>query len=68
MKALQKRFGKRVKMYRLKRRLSQEATAQKAGVSREYIARLEMGLHDPSLTTVAKLARVFKLRIATLIG
>ena len=68
MKRLTKQFGKRVKVYRMRKRWSQEVTAKKTGVTREYIARLELGLHDPSLTTVAKLARAFKVRIATLIG
>ena len=45
-----------VQKLRRKRRMSQAALATKAGYSREYVARLETGHHDPSLSTLMKLA------------
>jgi len=49
-------FGMRLKAMRIKRELSQDALAKKVGVTREYIARLEGGHHDPPLSTIEKLA------------
>lgn len=68
METLQQRLGKRVKRLRMKKQWTQEAVANKAGFSREYIARLEQGLHDPSLSTLAKLAMAFKVKIDILLG
>ena len=47
---------------------SQETVSKKTGFTREYIARLEQGRHDPSLSTLVKLAKVFKVKIDTLLG
>jgi transcriptional regulator with XRE-family HTH domain len=52
----------------MKKEWSQGAVASKTGFSREYIARLEQGLHDPSLSTLVKLARAFKVKIDILLG
>jgi transcriptional regulator with XRE-family HTH domain len=68
MRKLQERFGRRAKRFRLKKGWSQETVAKKTGFSREYVARLEQGLHNPSLSTLAKIAKVFKVRIDTLLG
>ena len=68
MNTLQQRLGKRVKRLRLTKGWSQEGVANKTGFSREYIARLEQGLHDPSLSTLAKLAKAFKVKMDTLLG
>ena len=58
----------RLKALRAERSLSQKALAKKVGVSREYIARLETGKHDPSLSTLNQLARALKIRVAELVG
>ena len=68
MSTIQQRLGKRVKRLRLAKGWSQEAVANKTGFTREYIARLEQGLHDPSLSTLAKLAKAFKVKMETLLG
>jgi transcriptional regulator with XRE-family HTH domain len=46
----------RLRTLRLRRALTQQQLAEKAGVSRPTIARLEAGLDDPYPTTVRKLA------------
>ena len=48
-----------MKLKRLRNRkgLTQEALARKAGVSLGYVARLEIGRHDPKLSTLKRLAR-----------
>jgi len=37
--------------------------AEQSGISREYIARLETGHHDPSLSTRVKLAKALKVKV-----
>ena len=52
----------RLKKVRAQRRLSQEELADKAGVSRQYLSRLEIGRHDPSLSTLVKLAKALRVK------
>ena len=57
----------RLKRLRTARRLTQDSLARKAGISREYIARLEGGRHDPSLSTLQKLAKALKVKVGDLL-
>jgi transcriptional regulator with XRE-family HTH domain len=59
--------AKRLRELRDRRGLSQRDLAEASGVSREYIARIELGQHDPTLSTLEKLARALKVRVARLI-
>ncbi len=68
MATRQQRFAKRAKRLRLQIGLTQDKIAKKTGLTREYIARLEQGIHDPSLSVLVKLARVLKVRIDKLIA
>jgi transcriptional regulator with XRE-family HTH domain len=52
---------------RTKRRLTQEALARRAGVSREHIARLEAALHDPRLSLLERIARALGVSLAILV-
>ncbi len=52
----------RLKQLRAARDMSQADLAERSGVSREYIARLETGHHDPSLSTLVKLAKALKVK------
>ena len=49
------------------RRLSQEALAKRAGISRGYLARREIGRHDPTVTTVRKLAKALDVPVMALL-
>jgi transcriptional regulator with XRE-family HTH domain len=60
-------FGMRLKHLRVERKLSQEALAAKVGVSREYIARLEGGHHDPPLSTLERLAKALNVKVGRLL-
>jgi transcriptional regulator with XRE-family HTH domain len=60
-------FGMRLKALRIAREMSQEMLARKVGVSREYVARLEAGQHDPPLSTIEKLAKALKVNVAALL-
>jgi transcriptional regulator with XRE-family HTH domain len=48
--------------------MTQEALAKKAGVSRAYLSRLEMGRHDPPLSRLRKLAKALGVTVAELVG
>jgi transcriptional regulator with XRE-family HTH domain len=40
---------------------------QRAGLSREYVARLETGQHNPSLATLQKLAKALGVPVTALL-
>jgi transcriptional regulator with XRE-family HTH domain len=62
-----KRFIVRLKKLRADRGMTQEALAEKAGISRVYLARLETGKQDPTLTTLLKLAKALKVKVGELL-
>ena len=61
------RFATRLKRLRANRKMSQAALAEKSGVSREYIARLELCQQDPTLGTMQKLAKALKVAVGALV-
>jgi transcriptional regulator with XRE-family HTH domain len=67
MRAIQ-RFGAHLQRVRISRDLTQEQLAVKAGLSRIYVAKLELGQHDPALSTLVRLARVLRVSVAELLG
>ena len=52
---------------RVKRGMSQQALAEKSGLSREYVARLETGQHNPSLATLQKFAKALGVPVTALL-
>jgi len=64
---VQKNLAKRLKALRAKQKLSQERLAGKAGISRAYLARLEIGRHDSPLSTLTKLAKALKVKVTELL-
>jgi XRE family transcriptional regulator, fatty acid utilization regulator len=62
-----RKLGRRIQGFREARGLSQEALAAKAGLSRGYLARVETGRHEPSLSMLEKLAKVLKVKLAELL-
>jgi len=62
-----KKFTMRLKRLRAERKMSQAGLAEKSGVSREYIARLELGQQDPTLGTLTKLAKALKVKVGKLL-
>ncbi len=57
----------RLKRLRESRGLTQERLAKKVGISRGYLARLEMGRHDPPLSRLRKLAKALGVPVTTLL-
>jgi len=56
----------RLKVYRAMHDLTQEALAEKLGVTRQTIVSLENGKYDPSIHLAFKAARFFGVRIEDL--
>ena len=56
-------FGRRLRELRKKRSLTQEALAESADLSGNYISDLELGLKVPSLTILVRLSQA--LEVAT---
>jgi len=56
-----------LKRLRRRRGLTQQALAVKAGVSLGYLSRLEVGMHDPRLSTLRKLAKALGVKVARLL-
>ena len=50
-------FGKNVKKYRLKSKLSQEKLGELTGLHRTYISDIERGLRSISLNNIDKLSK-----------
>lgn len=61
---LQKQFGLRVKELRLKKGLSQEALAFKAGIDRTYMTGVENGKRNVSIKNIEKIIKAVELPIS----
>jgi transcriptional regulator with XRE-family HTH domain len=61
-------FGKRIKVLRAKRGLTQAALAERAGLTLAYIGRLETGHYDPQLSTLKRLAKALRVTVRELVG
>ncbi|MFI5339831.1 MAG: helix-turn-helix transcriptional regulator [Candidatus Methylomirabilales bacterium] len=57
----------RLRRLRADQGMTQESLAKKAGISRVYVARLETGKQDPTLTTLKKLAKALKVKVGRLL-
>jgi len=47
--------------------MTQQELADAAGISREYLVRLEGARQDPTLGTLEKLAKALKVKVAELV-
>ena len=68
MDALQRKLMMKVRQLREQKGWTQETLAERAGLSWGYIARLEIGRHDPSLRTLIKLGKALKVTVGELVG
>ncbi len=57
------KFGQKVREERLKRGLSQEELAEKAGLHRTYIGMIERAEKNITLINIAKLAKALEMGI-----
>jgi transcriptional regulator with XRE-family HTH domain len=67
-KELLKKFGKNVKIERIKKDLTQEQFAEILGVSANYIAYIENGRQNMSLGKILELANTFNIDIGKLLN
>ena len=68
MPALADKFAVNLKSERLRRKLSQEALAAKAGLSVSYISMLERGPRTPPLATLESLAKALAVSPTSLLS
>jgi transcriptional regulator with XRE-family HTH domain len=60
-------MGATLKKIRLRQKLSQAALAKRAGLSREYVNKLEAGRYDPPLSTLNTLASALGVKVTELV-
>ncbi len=68
MAGLADKFAVNLKNERLRRKMSQETLAQKAGLSVSYISMLERGQRTPPLDTLESLSRALSVSATTLLS
>jgi transcriptional regulator with XRE-family HTH domain len=64
---LKEAFGKALRQKRQEVGLSQEALADRAGLSRNYVNEVENGRYNVTLQTIAKFASALECRIKDLV-
>jgi transcriptional regulator with XRE-family HTH domain len=67
MMNIQSRFGLRLREIRLKSQLSQEKFASLVGIDRTYVASIELGKRNVSLSMLEKIATALNLTISDLV-
>lgn len=60
-------FGAALRRVRLAAGMSQEQLGLEAGVQRNFISLIETGQNQPTITTIAKLARALGLKASELV-
>jgi transcriptional regulator with XRE-family HTH domain len=68
MASLQSTFAENLKTNRLRRKLSQEALAAKAGISVSYVSMLERAQRSPPLDTLEALSAALHVKPSSLLG
>lgn len=61
-----RKFGKRVRELRLEREWSQDDLAFELDVDRSYISGLERGTRNPTLKTIARIAKILGVTVSEL--
>jgi transcriptional regulator with XRE-family HTH domain len=67
MSPTSRQLGMRLKVTRTKRRMSQAALAAKAGITREYVNKLEAGRYDPTVGVLQRLAKALGVPVTELL-
>ena len=62
-----KQMGRRLKKLGEDRDMSRAQLAALAGITREYVRRVEGGVQDPTVGTLQKIARALKVKVADLV-
>jgi transcriptional regulator with XRE-family HTH domain len=56
-------MASRLRRLRLARKMTQQELADAAGLSRQYVARLERAMQDPRLSVLEKLAKALRVKV-----
>jgi len=63
-----KKLGQNLKRIRIRKDISQTSIAKELGIDRAFISNIENGKTNPTLSTIAKLAKAVKAKISDLTG
>lgn len=63
-----KRLGANIRRIRRERRLTQEELAERAYISRSYVAHIETGRNVPALDVISHIADALRVRLGDLLG
>lgn len=58
---VRRQFGRRVRILRKKRGLTQEALANEANIERSYMGAIERGQRSPTLDKISAIAKALKV-------
>lgn len=61
-----KKFGEKLRSYRVKANLSQEQLAELSGLHRNYIGGMERGERNPTITSLRKLSKALGISLSKL--
>jgi transcriptional regulator with XRE-family HTH domain len=61
-------LGQRVRELRTKRRLTQQALAESAGIPQTHVSAIELGLMQPNLGTLLRLALALQCKVSALVS
>lgn len=64
---LSKEFGKRIKIERIKKEVSQEKLAELSGLHRTTLGTIENGKTSPTLDSIAKIAKALNVTLSELL-
>lgn len=64
---IREKFGRRVRMFRLEKELSQEELAHEADSNRTYISDVERGTRNPSIVVVERIAKALDKTLGDLL-
>ena len=62
-----KQLGRRLQRLREDQQISRATLAERAGITREYVRRLEAGVQDPSVGVLQKVAKALGVKASTLL-
>lgn len=65
--SLVEKVAAQVKRIRKRRGLTQQQLADRAGIHRVYLAKIEAAQYEPSLTTLERLARALRVKASRLL-
>jgi XRE family transcriptional regulator, regulator of sulfur utilization len=61
-------LGQRVRELRTKRRLTQQVLAESAGIPQTHVSAIELGLMQPNLGTLLRLALALECKVSALVS